>query len=167
MRHLPVVLLSCFLLSTALAQQALGSAEKVGQVLFSATKEIMIIAPSIRSKAVADAIRRAAVDRGVTIYILADAAFITEPAGYLGGLSRLPKVQVKLMRGIPDNEVKAVIDRQVIVQGPLLVDVSSPLNTKPTTALQSPQKSNNAAARFIQIWQKAKVYRYQIPKPRR
>ena len=123
MRYLIIYLL----LTPALAQtdwvppppsgaQVLSTSADVVQTLGAASQEVMLAAPLLRSKEVADALRIALVERGVPVFILAPAEGVEDPASYLMSLA-LTGASVGVA---PVDEAFIIIDRTVLVQGPLL-----------------------------------------------
>ena len=150
-------------LAQAQAQtKILNTSEMVGNALYASSRQIVIAIPSIRSKAIAEGLRRAAVERNVRVFILADAFQVSEATSFIPSLSLLPGVSVKVLTGIRQSQ--AVMDGQVLVQGPLLYDISGPLETRDTIADTNPYHTRAAAAWFNRNWKKAKSFKYQIPK---
>jgi hypothetical protein len=150
-------------LAQAQAQtKILNTSEIVGNALYTSSREIVMVVPSIRNKAIAEGLRRAAVERNVRIFILADAYQVSEATSYIPSLSLLPGVSVKVLRGI--RQTQAIMDSQVLLEGPLLYDISGPLETRNTVADTSPYRARAAAAWFSRNWKKAKIFKYQIPK---
>ncbi len=139
----------------------LKTSEMVGNALYASSRQIVIVIPSIRNKAVAEGLRRAAVERNVRIFILADAYQISEATSFIPSLSLLPGVSVKVLTGVRQSQ--AVMDGQVLVQGPLLYDISGPLETRDTVADTNPYHTRAAAAWFNRNWKKAKTFKYQLP----
>ena len=157
------VLLISFALGWAVAQtatQTLESPKVVGGVLYTGTQEILVVTPSVRSKDVADGLRRAAVERGTPVYIIADAALVGERAGFLPGLSLVKNVQVRLLRGLTQSS--AVVDRKLLISGLLLFDIPSPLETKLTEARTDSRAINDAVRWFTKAWKLAKPYKYSL-----
>jgi hypothetical protein len=162
----PLKALAAFALGLGLAQaqaqtKILNTSEIVGNALYASSRQIVIAIPSIRNKAVAEGLRRAAVERNVRIFILADAYQVSEATSYIPGLSLLPGVSVKVLTGLRQSQ--AVMDGQVLVQGPLLYDISGPLETRDTIADTNPYHTRAAAAWFSRNWKKAKTFKYQLP----
>jgi hypothetical protein len=161
-----LMILTATALSGGFAQQLagyhrLGTPQAVGATLYTASSEILVISPSIRSKDVAEALRKSALERGVTIFVIADVRLVDEPAGYLGGLSLLKNVHVRLVQGLTSS--RAIIDRSILVSGSLLFDVPNPLESKPTFAATDPQATSSTIAWFNRVWGTAKPYKYEIP----
>ncbi len=161
-----LIVLATAILSGVFAQNLagyhrLGTPQAVGATLYTASREILLISPSLRSKDVAEALRKSAVERGVTIFVIADARLINEPSGYLGSLSFLENVHVRLVQGLTSS--RAIIDRSILVSGSLLFDVPNPLETKPTFAATDAQITASTVTWFNRIWSTAKPYKYQVP----
>jgi hypothetical protein len=141
------------------AVRPLESPKAVGSVLYTGTQEILLVVPSVRSKEIADGLRRAATERGTPIFILADVSLIEERAGYLPGLSLIKNVQIRLLRGVQTSQ--AVVDRKLLIAGPLLFDIPNPLEPKPTEALTETRRVNAAINWFAGAWKTAKPYAYR------
>ncbi len=144
----------------------LESPKMVGGVMYAATQEILLVVPSLRSKEVADSLRRAATERGTVVYILADASLIEERASYLPGLSLLKgNVQVRLLRGLRTGQ--AVVDRKLLLSGPLLVDIPNPLEPGRTEASTSLTDINRSINWFGRAWKQARPYSFRADPPKR
>lgn len=162
----PLKALAAFTLGFGLAQaqaqtKILNTSEIVGNALYTSSRQIVIVIPSIRSKAIAEGLRRAAVERNVRIFILADAYQVSEATSYIPSLSLLPGVSVKVLTGVRQSQ--AVMDGQVLLEGPLLYDISGPLETRDTIADTNPYHARAAGAWFNRNWKKAKSFKYQLP----
>jgi hypothetical protein len=155
-------------LSVAAAQSGakpLESPKAVGNVMYAATGEILLVIPSLRSKEVAEGLRLAATERGTNVFVIADAALVGERAGYLPGLSLLKNVQVRVLRGVRSSQ--AVVDRKLLLSGPLLVDVPNPLEPGRTEARTDPRAINDATNWFARAWKQARPYTFRpnVTKP--
>lgn len=145
----------------ALPGQTLSTPQQVGATLLAATSEVMLVTPALRSKDVAESLRKAATERGVRVFLLADVRFLNDGGSFLGGLSMTPGIQVRLLRGL--NNSRATIDRQVTLSGPLLADIISPLQQTPTQTSQEPREVRTASVWFTKAWAQASPYRYKVP----
>lgn len=143
--------------------RVLASPEQVGASLYASAREVLVVTPYLRSQAVADGLRRAAVERGARVFVLADDRYVAEPASYLTGLSLVRGVQVRLLRGLSVSQ--ATVDRKVTLAGPLIADVADPLSAQATLAERSPRKVAQASAWFTRNWSVATPYTYR-PAPR-
>lgn len=163
-RHARAALVVVFAgVSLALAQERdLRDTRAVGDVLRLATREILLTVPSVRSRDVAEGLRRAALERGARVFVLADVSLVQEPSGYLAGLSLVKNIQVRLLRGV--SVYRAVVDRSVLVSGGLLFDMPTPLEPRPTTASTKTRAWTEAAAWFTRAWTQARPYTFQ-PRP--
>jgi hypothetical protein len=145
----------------ALPARTLTTSQEVGATLLAATSEVMIVTPALRSKDVAEGLRKAAVERGVRVFLLADVRFLNDGGSYLNGLSLTPGIQVRLLRGVGAS--RATVDRQLTLSGPLLSDIASPLQQELTATTQEPFKVRSAAAWFSKAWAQARPYKYKVP----
>ena len=137
----------------------------VANVILAAQKTVFVIAPQFRSRTVADALRQAAVERGVRVLILCDAALTLERGGYIAGLSLLHTrypLEVRVLRQVSSQMV--IVDQQRSVTGPLIANVwtfglpATRLDLEPSIALER-------ARRFWAQWQRAKPWVYPIKNP--
>lgn len=97
----------------------LQSTAEVVQAIDTATQELMVAADLLRSKEVANALRRAAVDRSVTIFMVAPPENITDPSSYFVSLA-FADIAVRL---VSFEGSFLVIDRTVLIEGPLIAGV--------------------------------------------
>lgn len=155
------LILLCVGAALALPGRTLSTPQQVGATLLAATSEVTLVTPALRSKDVAESLRKAAVERGVRVFLLADARFLSDGGSFLGSLSMTPGIQVRLLRGL--NDSRATIDRQLILSGPLLADIVSPLQQTPTQVSQEPRAVRTASVWFNEAWAQARPYRYEIP----
>lgn len=151
------------LLGSGLAtpQRTIGSAREVGDGVASAASEVMLVTPFLRSKEVAESLRKVATQRGVRVYVLADVQYIQEGGSFLNGLSMVKGIQIRLLRGLKDS--RATIDRKSTITGPLLADQASLLNPGMTTLIQEPRMVQAASAWFSRAWATATPYKYEVP----
>ena len=84
--------------------------------LNAATEELMIATPQLLAPKIADAVRVALVERGVSVYILSPTEGIEAPASYLASLS----LAGAALRVAPAYEPFIVIDRQSVLAGALI-----------------------------------------------
>ena len=135
---------------------------QVTRLLTTARSDIRIVAPSIRSVAIAKALHHAALVRGVQVYILAEgrgprpeAWIANEPASFIASLSAIRNVQVRITSGI-NTSPRAVVDGKLLIMGNLLADLAqAPGDTART--LGAPAAADEAL-RFDSIWRAAPPY---------
>ena len=115
MRFRPLLLLVA--ISALGAAQEVASSADIATLLDGATQEVLLAAPKMRSRAVAEALREALVVRGVDVYLLLPDATVDERASYALGLG-LAGAAVRLSEAV--GEPFVVIDRATLVIGPLV-----------------------------------------------
>lgn len=168
-RHGVVLVLATVALGGSGASRAaptptsLQSGSQVAAVVYSAARSVTVTAPSIRSREVADALRRAAVERGANVFILADDRYVREPAGFLSALSLVPGIQVRLVRGVSQSWV--IVDGKVALAGPLVWEVASPLESRATVVDRGQATLARLSGWFSRSWKVARVYRYTLRVP--
>lgn len=160
-------------LTLALAVPAARGAQENGPLVrpaevaafaHAASRHIWLVAPTLTSQEVADALRRAAVERGVAVCLLAQHDQATFPASYVQGLSRLRGVQVRLAKRV--EEAALVIDDRYLIRGPLVYRVTvpgEPAETWHTDLRQMPMPPPLARwlAALPTLWERAVPYIYQ------
>ena len=137
----------------------------VANVILAAQKTVFVIAPQLRSRTMTDALRRAAVERGVRVLILCDAALTLERGGYAAALSLLYKrypLEVRVLRRVSNQT--AVVDQNRSVTGPLIANVWT-FGLRPTRLDLEPSFARERARRFWTQWQRAKPWVYQVKNP--
>lgn len=146
--------------------QPLRSTEAVVGFIEAATRHVLLVSPTLYSRPVADAIRRAAVERGVTVQIPAEAARVEDPAAYLAGLSRLPRVEVQLIGRV--NDAALVSDGCYLLRGPLVWTTPAPVEATDTTLVDLQQEGPEMPvirewlSQVAQAWPRAGPYVYQV-----
>lgn len=121
----------------------LQSTAEVVQAIDTATQELMVATDLLRSKEVANALRRAAVDRGVTVFIVVPPENVADASSYFISLA-FADAAVRL---VSFQGSFIVIDRRVLVQGPLVAGVKQ----LPGSQVEPTRLSQDAAevARFV------------------
>lgn len=155
---------ACITAFTAQAQgpRVLSTPAAVGNVIAIARGEVLVGASSLRQRAVAESLHAAAVRRGATVYLLLDRRFVREPASYADGLSLTKKIQIRVLENVQSNI--AIVDRQTLIRGSLLVDDLDPAAPQSaiTTASANAAEINRATRWFIASWKRAQPYRYGL-----
>jgi hypothetical protein len=158
-----LIMLVVLLGGAAFAQserRTLETPELLARVLEVARSEVLVVVPSLREPRVAAALHAAAVKRGARVFVIANERWIGEPSSYLGGLSLTKNVQVRLLRDVTQSW--AVVDRGLLINGPLLTDEISPLDSRPTTASGNAVLVRRYSSWFTTAWRQAKPYRYSL-----
>lgn len=142
----------------------LTSPAEVAAFVHAATRHVWFVAPTLTSQEVADALRRAAVERGAAVYLLAQQDQATQPASYVQGLSRLRGVQVRLAARV--EEAALVIDGRHLIRGPLVYRVAVPTEAAATWHIDLRQTAAPPyVARWLEalpaLWERAVPYIYQ------
>jgi hypothetical protein len=138
----------------------------VTQVIASSRHEILILVPSLRSRAVANALRKAIVEGGVSLEILCDASLVSERSSFIPTLSMLQQrkrdVTVRVLRGV--NLTLLVVDQSRAVFGPLVSEPDS-FGLQPTRLITDALETQVQARAFRSQWQKATPWTYTIKSP--
>lgn len=101
----------------ALAKTTLTQSQQVAELIQLAQQQIVVAVPRLESPTVANALRLAATQRGIPVYLLVEHNHVLHPASYTAALSLLPRIQVRLTRQVPQSLI--LIDQKVSIQGPL------------------------------------------------
>jgi hypothetical protein len=144
----------------------LDHASEVAQVIASSRREILILIPSLRSRAVATALQKAVVEDGVSLEILCDASLVNERSSFIPTLSMLQQrkrdVTVRVLRGV--NLTLLVVDQSRAVFGPLVSEPDS-FGLQPTRLITDALEARVQARAFRSQWQKATPWTYTIKSP--
>lgn len=153
-RRLCVLLLIVF--GSSLAQvTAPATPEALAQFIHSAQVEVILAAPVLRVPEVADALRRAVVERGVSVKILTGSSSLNDGASFWWGLQRAG-ADLRLVREVRGYEV--FIDGSTRLSGDLIGRVLSP-NERGDVTLEHDATVSPRADRLRSIWAKARVNR--------
>ena len=136
---------------------------EVAEVIGSARTRILVLAPSLRGRAVADALRKALVEGGVHVSILCDANLITERSSFVPMLSvlgtrKLP-VEVRLLRDVTRSAL--IVDESRTVFGSLIAAPES-FGLQPTRLVNDETEARVQAQLFAAQWQRATPWSYRI-----
>lgn len=160
MRFLPLLLV---LASGSLAQTstALGTPDAVVAQLAAATEQLLVMVPTVRSQELAEALRQAAVERGVRVYLLVSPDYVEEGGSFVSSLAVLANVYTRL----------ALVDRSFIVadrgeaafllEGEGLGSAQS-FDSRDTYALRDAPTIGNRGRLFEDVWLAAPEYRSLI-----
>ena len=172
MRHFVLILL---LLGTALASsvpKALKTEAEVASVILSARREVLIVAPNLYSREIANAVRRVLVEGQTPVRILADSSLVTQRGGFVATLALLATktaskparpIEVRLLEGI--DRANLVVDGSRTVSGPLVTETWT-IGLLPTYFSADPSEARRRFEVFNRNWTKAKPWSYTIRNPR-
>ena len=144
----------------------LDHASDVAQVIASSRHEILILVPSLRSRAVANALQKAVVEGGVSLVILYDESSVNERSSFIPMLSilhqRKHNVTVRVLRGI--NRALLIIDESRAVYGPLVSEPDS-FGLQPTRLVTDTLETRTQARAFKVQWRRATPWTYTVKSP--
>jgi hypothetical protein len=144
----------------------LDHASEVAQVAASSRREILILAPSLRSRAVANALRKAVIEGGVSLQILCDASLVNERSSFIPMLSMLHERKhnftVRVLKRI--NRAVMVVDQSRAVFGPLVAEPDS-FGLNPTRLVTDALEVQAQARVFRAQWQRATPWTFTIKAP--
>lgn len=147
-------------LTSAWAQpEPLTDAQQVVAQLGRAHEQLLIVAPSLFSKPIAEALRRAAAERGVQVFVLVSPAWVEAPGSYVASLALLDGVQVRLAETDRRFAVVDMHDDAFVIEGGLVSESQRRFDERPTYALADPQDVSDRAGHFTQLWRSAIPYR--------
>jgi uncharacterized protein YllA (UPF0747 family) len=141
-------------------------ASEVAQVIASSRREVLMLVPSLRSRVVANALRKAVVEAGVSLEILCDTSLVNERSSFIPMLSMLHErkhnVTVRVLRGV--NRTLLVVDQSRAVFGPL-VSESDSFGLNPTRLVTDALEVRYQTRVFRSQWQKATPWTYTVQPP--
>lgn len=132
----------------------LGASNDVVAYVDAAQSEILLSAYMLRVQGVAEALRRAIVERGVQAYILTTNAGLSEGASYGKSLA-LAGAHVR--SGYANAEL-LIVDRYYVVNGPLIGVQSMPEGMDPTFAFTGTDYANSLVTIFVEQFNAATPY---------
>lgn len=131
----------------------------VATQLGAATEQLLVMVPTVRSAEIADALRKAAAERGVKVYLIVSAQYVEEPGAFVVALSFLDNVYVRL----------ALVDRAFIVgdrgvvafllEGDMLAQSSQAFDAAETYAVRDSGTLARRSRLFEDVWLAAPAYR--------
>jgi hypothetical protein len=139
----------------------------VARVITAARHEVLVTAPSLRSRAVANALREVVVQGGVRVLILCDAKRVAEPSSFVPALSllkgRSSQLEVRVLRGV--NQAHLIVDGTRVVFGAL---VAAPWThgLEPTRLVMDVAEARTQARAFFVQWRRALPWLLTIRPPR-
>jgi hypothetical protein len=157
---LHVTLTPFLLISAALAQipEALTTPEAVAEQLGAANEQLLVMVPTVRSQPLAEALRKAAVERGVRVYLLVSPEYVEEGGSFVPALAVLERVQTRL----------ALVDRSFVIadrgeaafllEGEVLGESTQGFDTRETYALRDAATISTRGRLFEEVWLAAPEY---------
>ena len=153
-------LLVSLLISSAVAgaPQALTTPEAVAAQLATANEQLLVMVPTVRSQVVAEALRQAAVERGVRVFLLVSPEVVEEGGSFVPALAVLDGVKTRL----------ALVDRAFIVadrgegafllEGAVLGSSAQGFDARETYALRDAVTVSSRGRLFDDVWSAAPEY---------
>lgn len=127
----------------------------VARLVDSAQREVIVVAPVLRVKLIADALRKAVVERGLSLKVLTGASSVRDGASYWWGLQQAG-AQVRTVSSVTGYEV--IVDRRVRVSGDLIGRMLSPTELA-NTVLERGAGVQVNAVRVLRVWATARVFK--------
>lgn len=171
MKRLIIILLFSSAFASGFPQE-LKQESEVASVVMSAKREVLILAPNLYSKEVANAVRRVLVEGQTPVRILADARLIAERSGFVATLSLLAMktatkparpIEVRVLERI--DRATLVVDGSRSVIGPLVTERWT-IGLRPTYFSASTEEAGRRVSIFKRNWANAKPWSFSIQNPR-
>ena len=118
------------------------------------TQEILVSAYMLRVQGIAEALRRAMVERGAAVYILTTPEGLNENASYAKSLA-LAGANVR--SGYANAEL-LIVDRTYVINGPLIGVQAMPEGMDPTFVMTGQEYANNLVTIFIEFFNTSEVF---------
>jgi hypothetical protein len=125
-----------------------SSAEEVAAYVDMAASEVLVSSFMVRLLPVAEALRRAMVQRGVQVYLLTTPEGLDENASYAKSLA-LAGAQVR--SGYASGELM-IVDRLVVVSGSLVGKPPGPLGDEPTLVVVGEAYALELVRIFVEVF---------------
>jgi hypothetical protein len=149
-----IIILAVALLASSIDAQRTVTQDDVVRGINVATRQIIVITPSLEGKRQADALLVAARVRGVKVFILADTSI--HGGNRVQSLSLVDGIQVRSLKGLRENTV--ILDNKILVTGPEATNQANPLEPRPTTAHTASGALTRALKVFQRLWTSAKPF---------
>ena len=134
----------------------------VAAQLGAANEQLLVMVPTVRSPEIAEALRHAAVERDVKIYLIVSAEYVEEGGSFVAALSVLENVFTRL--AIVDRAF-AIGDRGVgafLIEGDVLGQNAPTLGAQETYAVRDSTTLARRGRLFEDVWLAAPAYRSLI-----
>lgn len=142
-------------LGMAQEQGTLNRLEEVVGLIEQAQRQIVLVAPGLYSPAIATALHKAAVQRGVQVLLLLEIDSINRPSSYaaaFGFLAPEKPLYVRAVRAVRLSP-RLLLDSRVLISGPLVM--GDGLAAEPTRLSTRFTDLAVEIDRFNRIWQQA------------
>ena len=137
--------------------------EDVARLIREARGEVLLAAPSVYSRTLAEALREVIVVRGVDVYLLVSPSKVEDRAAYAMSL-QLAGARVRL---VEVTESYLVIDREQTMSGSTLAMAETTSISEDITHSSDSSEVAQAVTRFYESFQAAPVYKPVLPDMRR
>lgn len=149
-----------WLFSLGMAQEGtLRRLEEVVGLIEQARRQVVLVAPGLYNPALASALHKAAVQRGVQVLLLLELDSINQPSSYaaaFGFLAPEKPLYVRAVRAVRLSP-RILLDSRVLVSGPLVM--GDTLSSEPTWLSTRFTDLAVEIDRFNRIWQQAPACR--------
>jgi hypothetical protein len=146
----------CLSLATAQGLPVKLTGDEVAMQLGTAKYTVDIVVPTVRSTEVAEALRRAAVERHVSIRVLVDPTLVEAPDSFIPSTETYAGVEVRL---VPTERAFVIIDNQIVLEGLLIAESAVPFDAPPTLALRDAETTTKRLDWFEAQWVNAPRYK--------
>ena len=147
-----IVLLFMSGLAQAQFPTTLPSDEAVAAQIDAVQKSVYLVAPTLWSAPVSEALRRAAQNRGVSVYLLVTPRLAEAPDAYTSWHALQGTAQVKTL----DTEGSyLILDGVTLVDGPFVAAPTKPFDARDTYVVRDPALAAERARVFATLWAEA------------
>ncbi len=133
--------------------------DDIARVVDATRQEILLSSPVVRHEVVADALRRAMVNRAVAVFIMVSPSGANAPDSYVHALS-LVGAHVRVG---PETDPFLIADRSTALTGPLLVQLDPYDGEDGSFMLHEPTTITMLASRFVAAFAEAQPFEYVLP----
>lgn len=125
--------------------------------LDSAQTQFLVVAPTLADREIADALRRAAVERGATVFVVASPEQVEASYSYLPSLALLDDVRIRLGQ-VSRSFIVAGSDSAFLLEG-IRIATAADVSNGPDTYLSSdPVLVAERTRLFASLWNAAPSY---------
>lgn len=155
-----LVILAALLWATSEAQdyQQLANSQDVARRIGGVRTQLIYVTPVVEDEVIAEAIRRAAVERGVKVFLLLTPELVEAPGSYAASLATLEGVQIRLAQVDRSFAILDVEEASVVLEGSLLGSGSATFREQTSYAMTEGQVVSDRSALFGSVWDGAIPY---------
>lgn len=153
---------------TRLVGVRIDSTAVAANLILSARRQVLLVTPILRSRMIAEALRKKAVAMGLPIYIMTSDQ-VAQNDSYLPALSLLSSIRIRILPNLgAQSHGLLVVDNRTYIIGPILIEYDhTSAAFRDVGSYRNTLVDNPAITRYVQqiigYWPQAASYHYAPP----